>query len=825
MVTYEEAVADSPYPSLRDVQEDGIKATLEAVDNDGFLVLEGACGTGKTLLSLLPLTSYIKDKSSKYNQVLVITSVKQQQQIFQEELRSINEVRRDRDDDPITATTLVGKQDVCPYVKHDTIEASDIQSKCESLREGTRDVLQDNEDEELAAHRMKVAAQPDNTPVRRYDSDGTYEYPYDVDEYPDGNCPFYAGYQEARYNNMDDDGEYEPIDVMPFNPSDFGVMDVQDMISESGSAGMCPHSVLGEAIQCTDVVIGNYMHVFDERTRNFTEDLIREDTLVVVDEAHNLVPRVRGILSDSITLKETYGKGLHELRELQALVSDSFGNDDDYWEDYEDLAMDSTFLSSEADVEEAVDLLSGLRQENFSKITTAKGQEAVCKAVTGSMVADLNTVVDAYESFYTDLYEKLLELSEDALDSGTAPIESELREPQKLKIDKISQWLEFKGDMDIMKSAEMFGKSMTALKSFLTTEIYEDPTVETDIQSLSEFWQKWADTDYNRYFQSLEITERSYHPNEKFIEQDWQNEYRVSLKLQNCLPRTEIKDTIDDFGGGVFMSATLEPLDMYIKETGLSMFSDRPIVKRSYGLRYPKENRETVVSPTTKFKYSKRGQNKDDKGDYNVEHPVRKEYKRIIEGTVESTPGNILIVMPSYAEAWWAGEVVKNSNEVPRGHVLVDEQSSLQETTDMKEEFFEGGKKVLVTGARGTLTEGVDYTGEKLKAAVVCGVPIANTNTLFNTAVEATYDDFFENGFEFAFTLPAVRKARQAIGRVIRSEDEVGVRVFADERYDQNEDNWDSVHQYIPDNIKDESVTVSDKEIHDHLESFWDTHS
>lgn len=823
MVTYEEAISDSPYPSLRDVQKDGIKATIEAVDNDGFLVLEGACGTGKTLLSLLPLTSYVKDSSSKYNQVLVITSVKQQQEIFEEELRSINDTRREDDKDPITATTLVGKRDVCPYVKHDTIDADNIQSECESLREGTRDAIREEDDEEMAARRLKIRAQPDDTPVRRYDSDGTYEYPYDVDEYPEGSCPFYAGYQEARYNQMDDDGEYHPVDVMPFNPSEFGVMDVQDMISESGKAGMCPHSILGEAIQCTDVVIGNYTHVFDEKTRNFTEDLIRDDTLVVVDEAHNLVPRVRGILSNSITLKETYGKGIHELRELQALVSDSFGGEDDYWEDYQDLALDSTFLGSESDVKEAVELLSGLRGENFSEITTAKGQEAVCKAVTGSKVAALDTVVDAYESFYTDLYEKMLELSEDALNSGTAPIEEKLRDPQKLKPDKISQWLELKGDMQLMRSAEMFGKSMTALKSFLTTELYEDPTVDTNIQTLSEFWQKWADADYNRYFQSIDITERSYHPNNKFIEDEWQNEYRVSIKIQNCLPRQEIKDTVDSFGGGVFMSATLEPLDMYVKETGLSMFDERPIVERSYGLRFPEENRDTVMSPTTKFKYSKRGQNKDQKGDYNVSHPVRQEYKRVIEATVESTPGNILIVMPSYAEAWWAGEVVKNMNEIPRGNILVDEQSSLQETTDMKEEFFKGGKKVLVTGARGTLTEGVDYEGEKLKAAVVCGVPIANTNTLFNTAVEATYDDFFDNGFEFAFTLPAVRKARQAIGRVIRSEDEVGVRVFADERYCESENNWDSVHQYLPDSVKEEASDVSDRDIHDHMESFWES--
>ncbi len=79
---------------------------------------------------------------------------------------------------------------------------------------------------------------------------------------------------------------------------------------------------------------------------------------------------------------------------------------------------------------------------------------------------------------------------------------------------------------------------------------------------------------------------------------------------------------------------------------------------------------------------------------------------------------------------------------------------------------------------------------------MVCGVPIVNTSSPRTKAVRRAYDDEFEDGFTYALTIPAVRKARQAIGRVIRSPEDVGVRVLLDERYAR--ESWDSVRPYLP---------------------------
>jgi DNA excision repair protein ERCC-2 len=107
---------------------------------------------------------------------------------------------------------------------------------------------------------------------------------------------------------------------------------------------------------------------------------------------------------------------------------------------------------------------------------------------------------------------------------------------------------------------------------------------------------------------------------------------------------------------------------------------------------------------------------------------------------------------------------------------------------------------------RGTLTEGVDYRGDRLAAAVVCGVPIVDTSSPRTRAVRTAYDRRFGDGFRYALAVPAVRKARQAVGRVIRGPEEVGVRVLLDERYAR--DSWDSVRDLLgPDRAEFQPVS------------------
>jgi DNA excision repair protein ERCC-2 len=273
------------------------------------------------------------------------------------------------------------------------------------------------------------------------------------------------------------------------------------------------------------------------------------------------------------------------------------------------------------------------------------------------------------------------------------------------------------------------------------------------------------------------------------------------------------------------MSATLEPIDVYREVTGIDELeaAGRPVLEAQFGLSFPEENRMSFSVEAPAFKYKNKGQPFGYQDNPRTDNEVRQSYAQAIYSVVQTTPGNVLIVMPSYSEAKWAGTLLKYNDDIEASRILIDESSSNTETEAMKRKFFRSDDAVLVTGALGTLTEGVDYKGDRLSAVVVCGVPIENTRNIYAKAVRTAYDFEFgrSNGFEYAFTVPAVHKVRQALGRVIRTDDDVGVRVLIDERYTENA-GWDGVRDLLSPDERREFQDLDPDGLLPQLRGFWD---
>jgi DNA excision repair protein ERCC-2 len=177
--------------------------------------------------------------------------------------------------------------------------------------------------------------------------------------------------------------------------------------------------------------------------------------------------------------------------------------------------------------------------------------------------------------------------------------------------------------------------------------------------------------------------------------------------------------------------------------------------------------------------------------------------------------------MPNYREARWAGDYLAAVVDKP---VLVDESSSNEATEQLKQRFFRGEGKVLVTSTRGTLTEGVDYDGDKLHCCCVVGVSLVNIGSPRVRAVRRAYADAFgqDRAFEYALTVPAVRRARQAIGRVVRGPEELGVRALVGRRYTPAVRH--SVYEFLSPGEREEFRRLTPEFLSGKLEAFWDEH-
>ena len=157
--------------------------------------------------------------------------------------------------------------------------------------------------------------------------------------------------------------------------------------------------------------------------------------------------------------------------------------------------------------------------------------------------------------------------------------------------------------------------------------------------------------------------------------------------------------------------------------------------------------------------------------------------KEALLSAIAASPGNVVVYFQSYAEALRYKKLLEPELSSP---IFLDEIGvSAQE---VRQEFFkigeQGGKALLITYLWGTLSEGVDFRDSRGRTVIIVGVGYPALNDRIK-AVESAYDTVFNcgDGWEFAVQVPTTRKVRQAMGRVVRSPEDFGVRILLDARY------------------------------------------
>ena len=90
---------------------------------------------------------------------------------------------------------------------------------------------------------------------------------------------------------------------------------------------------------------------------------------------------------------------------------------------------------------------------------------------------------------------------------------------------------------------------------------------------------------------------------------------------------------------------------------------------------------------------------------------------------------------------------------------------------------------VVVGGAFG---EGIDLVSDRLIGAVIVGIGMPKINFI-SDQISKHYDELGYSGYDYAYLNPGMNKVMQALGRVIRSENDKGAVLLIDERYLLNE--------------------------------------
>jgi DNA excision repair protein ERCC-2 len=269
-------------------------------------------------------------------------------------------------------------------------------------------------------------------------------------------------------------------------------------------------------------------------------------------------------------------------------------------------------------------------------------------------------------------------------------------------------------------------------------------------------------------------------------------------ELYGCLPRPVTKELFDALGASVLMSATLRPFDVLTEALGL----DDPETM-AYGMTYPEANRRTLAVDTPPLFSNQR----DDPA-------VQSTVAGALRDAIRFTPGNVLCFFPSYAEAERYHDMldgIGSSRHLDRPGEAVE---------GLKRAFVSDDDAVMFTSLWGTLAEGVSFDGDAARTVAVVGVPYPYLDDR-RRAVQEAYDEAFGDGWRHAVEIPTVRKTRQALGRIVRSPEDVGARLLLDRRYTTAEMGEYGVRDVFPADEREELVDTAPEKLRFALLNFF----
>ncbi len=273
----------------------------------------------------------------------------------------------------------------------------------------------------------------------------------------------------------------------------------------------------------------------------------------------------------------------------------------------------------------------------------------------------------------------------------------------------------------------------------------------------------------------------------------------LMLSIVCCDAAELLKPVYADFAHTVGFSATLKPFDYYRRLSGL----EETILAEEFISSFPRANRKLLIIPQISSKYSDRARS----------------YPRIAE-TIQKISalqsGNYFVFLPSF-------EFLERLIEIfipPSGFNILRQRRgmALNEAHDILNQLKHCTRAhVLFAVQGGIFSEGVDYPGDMAIGVFIVGPPLPNFD-LKRESMKRYYEEKFSQGFDYAYTYPAMAKAIQAAGRLIRSEADKGVIILMDNRFLQT-----SFVNCMPKDWFDEDIkeNVSAKILQD-ITDFWE---
>ena len=274
-------------------------------------------------------------------------------------------------------------------------------------------------------------------------------------------------------------------------------------------------------------------------------------------------------------------------------------------------------------------------------------------------------------------------------------------------------------------------------------------------------------------------------------------EIRTKLFCLDTAPA--IRERLNKGHGALMFSATLSPLDYYRSVLG----GDRSDEILEVNSPFDPSQLSVCIMDRISTRFSERAD-------------TLSAVCRAVAATVSAKRGNYMVFSPSfaYSEALAAAFQAK----YPKIKVISQKKDmTAKEKSAFLDEFKkeDGSYLIAFCVMGGIYSEGVDLAGDSLIGAVIVGIGMPALS-YEREAIAAYYEEKYEEGKQYAYIYPGMNRVFQAAGRVIRREDDRGVIVLIDDRFD------DPIYKKSLPKLWEGVKFIGDaKTLREELDKFW----
>lgn len=289
--------------------------------------------------------------------------------------------------------------------------------------------------------------------------------------------------------------------------------------------------------------------------------------------------------------------------------------------------------------------------------------------------------------------------------------------------------------------------------------------------------------------------------NESFVCYYEKTNESIEAKIKCIDSSSLINETLKKIKASVFFSATLTPMEYYVKCLGGN--DDTPIIKLDSP--FSCENRLVIVRNDISTRY------KDRDNSY-------LQIARTIEEIASKKKGNYLVFFSSYQyleNVYSRLSFNKDVNYIKQSRDMLEKDRNM-----FLLNFCHDPDRTTIGFAvlGGVFSEGIDLQADKLIGAIVVGVGLPQIS-FERDLIKDYYSNLEMNGYDYSYVNPGINKILQAAGRVIRSETDKGIIVFIDDRYSQYKYKDILKKQY-----KEIVYSKDEEEISLLVDNFWQNH-